>query len=234
MLPGSLAETEREIEAAGGTCIPIRCDHSVDAEVHGLFEAIAERGGNLDLLVNAAWGGYETMFSADGTYVWNNKFWDQPLAQWDTMFDAGVRAAWVTSHHAARMMAARRRGVIINLSHWAAQAYAGNVCYGVAKAATDKLTAYCAQDLREFGVAVFSLYPGIVRTERVMFAASHLDLSNSESPEFQGRVIAALIASEGLMDRSGSVLVSASIAEELGVVDVDGRQPVPLTLEEAT
>ena len=42
----------------------------------------------------------------------------------------------------------------------------GNVAYGVAKAATDKLTADMAHELLEHNVAVVSLYPGLVRTER--------------------------------------------------------------------
>jgi hypothetical protein len=57
-----------------------------------------------------------------------------------------------------------------------------------------------------------------------------LDISNSESPEFIGRVIAALSGDPQLMGRSGRVVVAAQLARELGVRDIDGRQPVPLTL----
>ena len=58
-----------------------------------------------------------------------------------------------------------------------------------------------------------------------------LDLSNSESPQFIGRVIAAIHHDPSLMDYSGNVLVAASLAIKYGVRDVDGRQPVPLTLK---
>jgi len=57
------------------------------------------------------------------------------------------------------------------------------------------------------------------------------DLANSESPEFSGRVIAALARDPKLMDRSGKVLVAAAVAAEYGVSDVDGKKPTPLTLE---
>ena len=80
----------------------------------------------------------------------------------------------------------------MNISFWAAQKHIGNVAYGVSKAATDKLTADMAIELKPSGVAVVSLYPGLVRTEKVMEAAQWLDLSNSESPEFIGRAVAAL------------------------------------------
>ena len=71
----------------------------------------------------------------------------------------------------------------------------------------------------------------MVRTEAVMAAAQWLDLSNSESPEFTGRVIAALAKDPRLLDRSGQALVVAALALEYGVSDIDGRQPTPLTLE---
>jgi NAD(P)-dependent dehydrogenase (short-subunit alcohol dehydrogenase family) len=90
-----------------------------------------------------------------------------------------------------------------------------------------------AHELRPHGVAVVSLYPGLVRTELVMAAAQGgwLDLSNSESPEFIGRVIAALSRDPKLMERSGQVVIAAELARELNVLDTDGRQPLPLTLD---
>jgi NAD(P)-dependent dehydrogenase (short-subunit alcohol dehydrogenase family) len=130
-------------------------------------------------------------------------------------------------------MVPNRRGLIVNISFWPAQKYIGNTIYGVSKAATDKLTSDMAHELRPHNVAVVSLYPGLVRTEAVLAAAEGgwLDLSNSESPEFLGRVVAALARDPALMERSGKVLVAAEIAAEFGVSDVDGRQPKPLTLE---
>ena len=98
---------------------------------------------------------------------------------------------------------------------WAAQKYVGNAVYGIAKAATDKMSSDMAHELRSHGVAVVSLYPGLVRTEAVMAAAQGgwLDVSNSESPEFIGRVIAALSQDSHLMERSGQVVVAAELAE---------------------
>ena len=145
--------------------------------------------------------------------------------------DAGVRAAFVASQHAARIMVPKRNGFIVNISFWPAQKYIGNVIYGVAKAATDKLTHDMAHELRSHGIAVVSLYPGLVRTEAVIAAAQQgwIDLSNSESPEFVCRVVAALANDRKLLERSGKPLVAAQVALELGITDVDGRKPVPLT-----
>jgi dehydrogenase/reductase SDR family protein 1 len=210
----------------------IRCDHTRDEETSAAFARVARESGELGLLVNSAWGGYERMME-DGRFTWALPFWEQPDHRWTGMLGAGVRAAFVASAQAARVMVPRRRGLIVNIGHWAAQKYIGNVIYGVAKAAMDKMTADMAHELKPHGVAVISLYPGLVRTEAVLRAAEAgvFNLSNSESPEFIGRVIAALARDPALMARSGQVVVAAAAAVELGVHDLDGRRPVPLTLD---
>jgi dehydrogenase/reductase SDR family member 1 len=209
----------------------IRCDHSVDSDVGRVFSRITEAGEGLDVLVNSAWGGYERMVE-DGQFTWGLPFWKQPSHRWNSMMDAGVRSAFFTAAQAAEMMIARGCGLIVNISVWAAQKYVGNSIYGIAKAATDKMSADMAHELRPHGVTVVSLYPGLVRTELVMEAArgGWIDISNSESPEFIGRVIAALSGDGRRIERSGKVIVAAELAREMGVSDVDGRQPVPLTL----
>src|SRR5205085_6671022 len=152
------------------------------------------------------------------------------LWRWDAMFSAGVRAHYHASQLAAPSMIAERRGLIVNISFWAAQKHVGNVPYGVSKAATDKMTADMATELKSHGVAVVSLYPGLVRTEKVMEAAQYLDLSNSESPEFIGRTVAALAADPDVLRHTGKVLVAARLAIEYGFTDIDGTTARPLTL----
>ena len=146
------------------------------------------------------------------------------------MFVAGVRAHYQASQLAAPSMIARGRGLIVNISFWAAQKRVGNVAYGVSKAATDKLTADMATELQPHGVAVVSVYPGLVRTEKVMEAAQWLDLTNSESPEFIGRAVSALAADPDVLRHTGKILIAAAIAKEYGFTDTDGTTPRPLTL----
>ena len=220
-----------ETFAAEGRIIPIRCDHTNDREVEATFRRVINGHARLDILVNNVWGGYENMVE-DGEFTWPRPFWEQPLWRWDAMFRAGVRAHYVSGTHAARTMVERRSGLIVNISFWAAQKHIGNVPYGASKAATDKLTADMAHELREYDVAVVSLYPGLVRTESVMEAAAFLDLSNSESPQFIGRAVTALASDPDIMRKSGQVLVAAALAQEYGFTDVDGKQPRALRLEE--
>jgi dehydrogenase/reductase SDR family member 1 len=67
----------------------------------------------------------------------------------------------------------------------------------------------------------------------VMESAAFLDLSNSESPRFTGRAVAALARDAEVLRRSGSALVAAALAREYGFTDVDGSLPRALTKEEA-
>jgi dehydrogenase/reductase SDR family member 1 len=193
----------------------INCDHRVDAQVDAAFERILKASGAIDILVNNIWGGYERMVE-NGEFTWPKPFWEQPLWRWDAMFSAGVRAHYRASQLAAASMIAQRRGLIVNISSWAAQKYIGNVVYGVSKAATDKMTADMATELKPHGVAVVSLYPGLVRTEKIMEFAAGRDLPNSESPEFIGRAVAALAADPDVLRHTGKVLVAATLAIEYG------------------
>jgi dehydrogenase/reductase SDR family member 1 len=221
--------TGRTIEDLGSGIVSLRCDHTDDAAVVRVFDRIRADRGRLDVLVNSAWGGYERMVE-QGRFTWPAPFWEQPAWRWDAMLTAGVRSAFVSSQHAARLMVPAGRGLIANISSWAAQKYIGNVPYGTAKAATDKLTSDMAHELRPHGVAVVSVYPGLVRTEAVL-AAGVFDLSNSESPQFVGRAVAALASDPAILTKSGTVVIAAACAQEYGFTDVDGKQPEPLTLE---
>jgi len=225
--------TGRSIEpsdaALGNNSCAIRCDHREDEQVHAVFQRIADEHGRLDILVNNVWGGYENMIEG-GEFTWGWPFWQQPTWRWDSMFAAGVRAHYVSSQLAARMMVAQRSGLIVNVSFWAAQKHIGNVAYGVAKAATDKMTADMAVELKDENVIVVSLYPGLVRTEKVMEAAAWLDLSNSESPQFIGRAVAGLGTDPNQIAKTGQILVAAQLGLEYGFTDVDGKQPRPLAL----
>ena len=230
-LGGTVFETAEAVTTIGGKGIAIPCDHCDDGQVQQVFKQVAKKSKRIDILVNNAWGGYENMREGRRlTYF--KPFWEQPFWRWDAMFDAGVRAAYISSAFAARLMNKKKSGLIVNISFWAAQVYLGNTQYGVSKAAMDKMAEYMARELKKYKVAAISLYPGLVRTESIMRNAKHFDMSNSESPQFIGRVVAALASDLDVLKKSGRVQVAAARATEYGIKDIDGTQPRPLTLED--
>ena len=226
-LEGTVEGTADLVTSAGGTGIGIVCDHTDDSAVAALFDRIRDEHGGLDLLVNCAWGGYE---SYDDTF--DDPFWTQPVSRWDRMFDAGVRAAFVASQHAVGPMLDRGSGLLVNVSSGDDGKFRGSVPYDVAKTAVDRMTAGMAHELREHGVAAVVLYPGFTRTERVE-AAFERDgvLEGTESPRYAGRAVAALAADPDVMARSGGVFKTGELAREYGFSDVDGRQPEPFEFD---
>ncbi len=220
-LPGTVTATADEIASAGGRAIAVVCDHRNDAQVEALFERVASEQGRLDLLVNNA-------FLIPKELTSGLPFWRCPISNWDDMLDVGSRSAYVASVFAARAMTERKSGLIANISSSGAAEYAWHVAYGVGKAALDRLTADTAHELRQHGVAVVSLWPGLVRTERVEAtrgALPTLNIDTAETPRFTGRAVVALASDPDLLRRSGSAFACRDLAEEYGFRDVDGRLP---------
>lgn len=230
-LSGSIYETEKQIISLGGNCKAVRCDHTNDREVISVFNQIFETHNRIDILVNSAWGGYE--YFNDGSEYWFEEgFWESPISRWDKMFSAGVRAAYFASSQAARIMTKQKSGIIFNLSFWAAKRNDKGVAYCTSKAATDKMTEAMAYELHKFGIPIICLYPGIVRTEAVLKNKEFFDLSNSESPEFTGKVISKISSDEKAIEKTGKTLIVAKEAIDYGIKDIDGKQPKPLSVDE--
>ncbi|MFT3894909.1 MAG: SDR family NAD(P)-dependent oxidoreductase [Anaerolineales bacterium] len=124
-LGGTVFQTADDVTAMGGKGIAIACDHTDDVQVEQAFHQITKQSKKIDILVNNAWGGYEQMREGR-VFTYFKPFWEQPFWRWDAMFDAGVRAAYTSAAYAARLMAKKKSGLIVNISYWAAQVYMNN------------------------------------------------------------------------------------------------------------
>ena len=222
--PGSVTKTAEEVTAAGGRGMAAPCDHRVDSETAAVFQRVQNEHGHLDLLVNNA-----TSYTTDVGPP-DAPFWEIPLDMWDQMHTVGLRSHFVASILAAKIMIPQRAGLIVNISSLGAIKYAGgNASYNVVKAGVDMMTVATAFDLRPHGVAVVSLWPRLTRTEGVMAHPELFsDLSNAWSPEFNGRLVAALAADPQVIEKTGRALDIAEVANEYGIADSDGKRPAPL------
>lgn len=235
-VPGTIDETARGVTERGGTGVPVRCDHTSDADVEALFERLRRDHGRLDLLVNNVWGGYEHPDCRPLTIA---PFWEQPLEQWDRMFTAGVRAHLTASRLAVPLMVPQRGGLIVSTTaNLRALPYLRNIFYDLAKNAVSHLAWAMAEELREHNIAAVAVAPGFMRTERVVEAFTRANAAAAldgpggpkETPAYLARAIVALVSDPRIMDKTGQLLEVGALAPEYGFTDVDGTQPAPFRL----
>lgn len=223
VLPGSLEETVAEVNARGGRGIAVALDLLDDAQIAVVFERIARDEGRLDLLVNNAMAIPDAMTQRAG-------FWEKPLAEEWQIWETGMRAAYIAAWHAARIMVPQGSGLIAALSGYVGVTYTYDVVFGTTKTATDRMMRDIGHELRDTGVSAVSLWQGFTYTERatenlktVPGMAGQLNSAVGSSPEFPGRVIAALAMDPDLNAKSGGTYINAELAAEYGVTDKDGR-----------
>jgi NAD(P)-dependent dehydrogenase (short-subunit alcohol dehydrogenase family) len=156
------------------------------------------------------------------------------------MFTADVRAHWIASQHAARLMVPRRSGLIASTTLWDRGESFASLPYDLAKNAANRPACEMALELRPHGVASVAVSPGWMRTEAVL-AAYGLptndsvrelppELEQAESILYAGRAVAALAGDPEVHEKSGRVLTVGDLAKEYGFTDTDGRQPPPYQL----
>lgn len=216
-LGGTLAATVAEIDALGGRGVACRCDHGDDADVAAVFDRVGRDEGRIDLLVNNA-------FAVPARLDPRVPFWESPISDWDVMIDVGTRSAYVATHHAARRMVAAGRGVIVNVSSAGAVRFFHHLAYGVGKAALDRITRDAARPLAMHGVAIVSIWPYLVATERVRLMPG-IDLAVTESPRFVGRGVVALATDRDIMLRSGGAFTTHELCLDYDFTDADGSIP---------
>jgi NAD(P)-dependent dehydrogenase (short-subunit alcohol dehydrogenase family) len=239
-VPGTIDESAAEVTDRGGRGIAVRCDHTVDADVESLFGRIRDDHGQLDLLVNNVWGGYENSDCRPLPLV---PLWEQSLRQWDGMFTAGVRAHLTASRLAVPLMLPQRRGLIVSTTaNLEALPYLRNLFYDLAKNAVARLVWALAQEVRERGIAALAVAPGFMRTERVVEAFRRAGAPEAingpggpnETTAYLGRAIVALASDERVIEKSGELVEVGTLAREYGFTDIDGTQPPPFRIPART
>jgi NAD(P)-dependent dehydrogenase (short-subunit alcohol dehydrogenase family) len=223
-LPGTVGETAAECDARGGKGVAVQVDHGDDDQVAALFDQVAREQGRLDILVNNAFAIPEDLTEPGG-------FWEKPLSNWE-MVDVGVRSNFVAAWHAAKIMVPQGSGLIVAISGYVGRTYTYGTVFGTAKSAVDRMARDMGLELKPHGVTSISLWQGLTFTERAerniaanpaMKASIVTNPLIGCSPEFPGRVIAALASDSQVMRHSGGTWITAELAQEYGVTDVDGK-----------
>lgn len=231
--PETIEETAEMVSARGGVGLAARTDHSDERQVEALFKRVSREQGRLDLLVNNISEGVE--------HEWK-PFWKLSLARGLGALRQGIDTHIITTRHAAPLMVKQKGGLVVEIGDGDALYYRGNLFYDLVKVNVARLAYAWAEELRPHKVAAVYVTPGFMRTEMVLerlkateanwrevaetsTAARGYGLAGSESPSFVGRAVAALAADPKVIEKSGGLYGSWTLAEEYGFDDLDGTRP---------
>ncbi len=230
--PENIDETAEMVTAHGGAGIPVRVDHLVPDQVEALVGRIRREQRRLDILVNDI---------SEGEIHDYAPFWTVSLDKGFRALRQGTHSHIITCRYAAPLMIDRPRtsppGLIVEIGDGDTLGYRGTLFYDLVKTTVNRLAYAMAQELREYDVAAVAVTPGYMRTETMLehFGVTESNWRDgakkdpnfiaSETPFFVGRAVAALAADPEVIEKSGGLYGSWTLADEYGFTDIDGRIP---------
>jgi NAD(P)-dependent dehydrogenase (short-subunit alcohol dehydrogenase family) len=157
--PETVEETAELVTAAGGTGIPVRVDHAVEAEVKALYARVRKAQGRLDVQVNVLGSPQMEEFKP---------FWKLDLEKDLPAFQSYVWPHVITCRHAVPLMKEGKRGLIVTVQESHALGYGGSLFYDLGPLVLKRLMYDLAEELAPHGVAALAIAPGFMRTEEVL------------------------------------------------------------------
>ena len=158
------AETARLVREQGAEAEEIVGDFTLEGAPEAAVEAIVDRWGGIDVLVNNA--GYGVI----------EPFLDASYRSWTRTLALNVTALAMACKAAGRVMRDQRSGRIVNItSPGSRMALPDYTAYTASKAGVDSITRAAAVALAPYGVLVNSLAPGMMDTE--MQRSTEIDLA---------------------------------------------------------
>jgi NAD(P)-dependent dehydrogenase (short-subunit alcohol dehydrogenase family) len=230
--PECIEDTAVLVDQAGGRGIPVRIDHREEAQVAELFARVKAESGRLDVLVNCVAG-------EDPTFDWSagKPFWKADLDQGAGLVRQAIFSHVLTAKHAAPLMIANHRGLVVEVTDGNTISYRGFLLYDLIKTTLIRLAYIYAEDLRRHRVTAVAISPGYLRSESMLERYGVTEANwrdgakkdpfflNSETPLLLGRTVAALAADPRVARFSGRPLATWELAAEYDLTDADGRRP---------
>jgi NAD(P)-dependent dehydrogenase (short-subunit alcohol dehydrogenase family) len=172
----TLNEVVRAAGSLPGRVYAQVCDVELEADVVQLVSQAASNFGRIDVLVNdaAIMKRYDP-FATSGD-------------DWERVMRVNVRGPYLAMREVAPHMMRQRSGSIINITAGAAnytrkgdRAHSA-ATYATSKAALNRLTHFMSEELREYGIAVNALSPGIVLSDTAATSNPSLKTSGEAKP----------------------------------------------------
>jgi citronellol/citronellal dehydrogenase len=209
-LPGTIHTAAREIEAAGGKCLPVQCDIREEVQIARAVGAAAERFGGIDILVNNA-----SAISLTGTM-------ETPLKRFDLMFGINVRGTYATSQACIPHLRKAANPHILTLSpplnmnpRW----FESHVAYTMAKYGMSMCVLGMAREFQEAGIAVNALWPRTIIATAALQMIPDIDAAHGRRPEIMADA-AHWILTQPARACSGNFFIDEDVLRNAGVADL--------------
>jgi 3-oxoacyl-[acyl-carrier protein] reductase len=138
----------------------VQCDVTDEHQVSQSIDAVNEKYGRIDGLVNNAGVIYNeplvNLLSPDRLHT---------IDGWEKTIKINLTSVFLmTANVVEKMIAKRTQGVVVNISSISSRGNAGQSAYSAAKAGVNALTATWAKELGVFGIRVVAVSPGFIET----------------------------------------------------------------------
>jgi NAD(P)-dependent dehydrogenase (short-subunit alcohol dehydrogenase family) len=245
--PETIEQTAALVDELGGEGVAIQVDHLEADEVRALAHRIRGDYGRIDILVNDIWGA-EVLKGPPPT--WNRPIWEHDLDDGLRILRLGIDTHLITSHCLHPLLIERPGGLLVEVTdgtrRYNDENFRLSVFYDLAKTAVNRLAFGHGHELQPYGATAVAVTPGWLRSEMMLdnWSVDEADwrraldpdrggglptappaFSDSESPRFVGRGVAAIAADEHRARWNQGSVTSADLAREYGFTDIDGRQP---------
>ena len=218
-LPGTIYTAAKEIEQAGGQCLPCVVDIRNEDQVQRAMEDGAKKFGGIDILINNA-----SAISLTGTL-------ETPMKKYDLMNQVNARGTYLCSKLALPYLKLSKNPHILNLSpplslnpKW----FKNHVAYTMAKYGMSMCVLGMAEEFKDDGIAVNALWP------RTAIETAAIDLIAGDEMRKQCRTAdimadaAYIILTRNSRERTGQFLVDETLLRnEGGVTNFDKYAAVP-------
>lgn len=196
--PDRLAQIYPDLNNSPQVLFATPFELDVPESVHALVNRIVGRYGRLDILANTV-GGYRA-----GTPVHQT-----PLDSYDLMFSLNVRTAFMISQAVIPVMISHGSGKIIHVSSKSGvTGTANNAAYSAAKSALIRLTESMAAELKDKGINVNCILPGVIDTPQNRSAMPQADVSRWVTPDAIADVILFLASNEARAIQGAAIPVT--------------------------
>jgi len=140
----------------GSQVIGVACDTRDHAQLRNLWDTVAARFGSVDIWINNAG-------QAHGTH----RFWQQPTDRIESVIGTNLTGLMLACHVAINGMLEQGHGAIYNLSGFGRNGMQrdGLAIYGTSKRGVDYLTKALAKELRDTGILMCQMNPGMIVTD---------------------------------------------------------------------